>query len=661
MVMTTSHKHVNRSLTNSAGRTIEKCRVVVSLLAEIEAAEAIIILTCAEKPETYTGKLQVNLKTPFEDSSIQLLECAISPGLYNASALFLGRRLKFQLNVINVQGRCDLPSQIEICELRSQKRRKFGPEVEVAEISTKTGVIMATPVDLSQESIALIVNSGKASISRGDSVFLVIRGDTLHRDVFTGYVSVMDNRVVQGITRLLLKPDTQKNKEKNQLRIRRSPRAKQPSMSMVIGPIDDHLGETVSSKVIDISLVGCQCRIEHVDRMAWIVAGMSIQLSKEDLTATIIWKEQDRIGIRVDGLDDSATLFRWAQFIRQQGIGHNLHHSQMEELVHLFTETGFLKGNRRKIYGADPSKFLPPDRMADNPLLLHRVHALSENGGISSHIGICRLSDDAWIFHEGAHAGGDGPSYQQLYEKVLIYTQNLYLSSRQSPRYLSGMYHASVKTPEILGQRLYKTGFCSVFPLYHVSMSTNIESNERSDNKLENSVDIIDIANMTAASRRESLIGFNPTLCEAFVGQLGEHPRLNAELAKVGSYHNARTVMLRSHQNVWGIAHRIRSYFSLNATGIINSLFIIVKPDVLVGDLISAFSLLVEDGLAFGTDDAAIIVDGSRDQDYLFSLDLKDSKKFTFFILDCLLNTEFLDATVENILSPEISRRRENS
>jgi hypothetical protein len=67
---------------------------------------------------------------------------------------------------------------------------------------------------------------------------------------------------------------------------------------------------------------------------------------------------------------------------------------------------------------------------------------------------------------------------------------------------------------------------------------------------------------------------------------------------------------------------------------------------------------LVDNGLAFGTDDAAIIACAKPGDALPFTDGLVDPKPFTFFIIDNHLNREFLGGKAEKDESRSLRKRR---
>jgi hypothetical protein len=632
----------------SQERIITKLRVVVGLLGEIDASDTLVMFSPKSDGEhgnvQFTAKVMCEFNVPFETSIFKIIERVTVPGLYNASAFFAGQRVTFELTILDEAGTCSLPKEINIIDLRLSKRRRFGPEIEYAEISTSNGVLMATPIDMNQNAIALVMNSRDGFLNNGELVRLVIRGDTTSRDIFSAEMQVQDFKVISGRGRILLTVD-QNKKKSGHGRPRSVKRQDLKEMSVLLSPADDYLGEPIRLQLVNVSLTGFQVLINHPRSLPWLTQGISVQVLDGAITATVAWCEADRVGLRLNSLDDPNCLSEWAKILSSFRIGSGFHHSHAEELVSLFTESGLLKGKRRLLYGNSPKGYLPPDRMTENPLLYRRIQATSSQGKIIGQMSIGRMADDLWYFQEGAHTGGDGPSFRDLYSSVIALTKDLHSSSRLSPRYLSGLYHENIKSAGAFGIELFADPSSRVYPLYQCSIEDNLSNFSE---QILPEVSVLRVSDYNADERRHHLVNFDATLVEAFVGWNGDHPRLNSELAKLGNHHRAETLLLASQpKGVWGMAYRLRSYYALNATGVMNSLFIVVKPSVSGLEIASGFRELRKHGLAFGTDDAALIVDTGINSVVPLASELLKVRPFTFFILDNHLNREHMGGPVE--------------
>jgi hypothetical protein len=626
-------------------RALKKARIIVGMLGEIDAADVLIIFASKEAGSSFAAKISTEFKVPFEESKVRVRDHIAVAGRYAASALFAGQRVTFELDVLDADGNCSLPAEIAIHDLRQSKRRRFGPEIQFAEISTEQGILMASPLDMSQHSIALRIHSRDARLNKGEVVRLVIRGDTAGRDIYCSEMIVQKFSHESGQAKVLLEPsrsqalfDSGKHRGVGRSAI--------SGFALDLSPMDDSLGEPIQFALCDVSMTGFSGQSQMAQNASWVAPGMSVRVLKSVLTATIVWREADKFGFRIDSLDDAQALGEWARLLASLTKENEYHHSQVEELVALFTESGLLKGKRRHLYGSTPGGYLPPDRMTENPLLFRRITQKSDGHKHEGHLSLVRLADDIWYAQEGAYVGSDKNGYRALVTTTILLSRDILRSTRSAPRYLAGLFSGDLAS----ASAAYSTEFfsdptCRVYSLYQAGIHGLLD---RAGQDVADQV-ISDIFELSADSRVASFSRFDSTLAESFGGWNGRHPRLNAELAKFGPHHEGRTLFISDKTNgVWGMAYRLKSYYALSVSGVMNSVFLIVRPDVTVEAIAQGLRALTDAGFCFGTDDVAIIVDPGKASSPAFSAEALRAKPFTLFILDNHLHREYLGGQIED-------------
>jgi hypothetical protein len=621
-------------------RVISKPRIIAGLLAEMEAADVFLHVTRGDLPRALSMKIKCEILTPFDDSRITLCDESLETGTYTASALFAGQRISFELDVIDGQGQCRLPSKLLITDLRSSKRSSFGPDIQIAEISGEHSVTFATPVDVSHSSMALVSAVKNPLLKIGDVVQVRIRGGAFSRDVFSYKMLVRDVQYSSDVTRILLGmiEATGASRLKDSRRVaRRTP----CGATIVISPVDDHFGEGLVCGVEDISINGLRASIQQDSVPNWIIPGLHVKLQNGLVHASVIWRHENTVGLRLDALDESSTLSSWFKLLKQLSRTTSVHHSHLDDLVNLFTESGLLKGARRKIYGSRPARYLPPDTVTNNPLLYHRIASKVDSGKIAGQVSMVRLTDDYWFMQEGSHNGDElAVSYKQLLDNVLVVAQNLSKTSLLAPRYIGALVHSSVKSSSDLMERLCEGALNRRCDSFHISLVKQKLPVMQADSRQK----VIEIKSVPARIRRQLSLVFDPVLFEVFGGMNGAHPRLNSELSQLGPEHSANSIALSEDGEVWCLAYRLKSYYALSSTGVINSLFLVVKIGTEAETLLSGIRILKERGITTGTDDVVVILDREGqecEEEYRSHLGrlisgLNASKAFTFYVFDMI-------------------------
>ena len=561
-----SHDHITQAKPPKL-RIINKSRLIAGLLAEMDAAAAIVVVRDNHSEDSKTFTLSCDFRIPFETSLIRISGEELPPGSYRASALFAGQRITFELIVIDTDGTCKFPHSLSLLDLRRSKRRTFGPEVQTAEISGENAVTFATPIDISHNSMALVSATSDPPLKIGDTVHIKIRGGIASRDVFGFRMRVQDVDRSRSATRILLGliETIGRSTYSDERRVERRPI---DSTSISISPIDSHIGEQVVGRITDVSITGLSVELNDTPKGNWFTPGLHVKLQNGLVHATIMWRDGKKSGLRLDALDESRTLSAWFDVLRQLSPEQSVHHSQVDDLVNLFTESGLLKGTRRKIFGVKPGRYLPPETVTNNPLLYHRIASTIEDGKIAGQVSMVRLTDEYWCMQEGTHNGdGRAISYDDLLLKVLVTARDLSASSVLAPRYVGGLVHRSVKSSANFMDSYTEKSINRKYDTFHLS----IRSLDVIDGFRELDTPISSISKLPADERRNIANTFDPTIFDVFCSANGSHSRLNAELSQLGPLHQAETVRLTHAGDNWGLAYRLKSYYSLSSTGVINS------------------------------------------------------------------------------------------
>lgn len=622
-------------------RVISKSRVIAGLLAEMDAAGAVVMIRSSTDAVPISARIQCEFCVPFEKSTLKVNADGVLPGRYDAIALFAGQRITFELIVIDVAGSSAFPAAMTVVDLRRSRRRTFSPEIQTAEIWSRHAVVFATPIDFSQNSMALVSIVPDPPLEIGECVDIKIRGEGIGRDVFSFSMKVHDVEKNNLATRILLGFDNELSKPR-QNDDRRTLRRDLSGISLCISPADGRVGEDVVCDVSNFSTTGLRCEIKDVTRGSWFIPGVHVKIQGSTVYGTVMWCSSSSIGIRLDALDDSNTLSSWMALLKQLAPDYTLHSSRVDQLISLFTESGLLKGSRRKIYGAKPGKFLPSELVTSNPLLYHRVSSSTDGARIIGQVSMVRLTDDFWFLQEGTHTGdSEGVAYDLLLEEIQRVAEDLASTSVLAPRYVGGLVHKAVKSSVNYLEKYMVNDRNGKFSLLQVAISANFK---RTDPQMPLD-DCQRLNALTAGRRRAVLSHFNPLISEIFGGLNGAHPRLNAELSKLGPNHKAETVVMESEGVVWGLVYRLRSYYSLSSTGVVNSLYFIIRAGTDFEIIREGMIRILGTPLLQGTDDLVLVVDSSDlksdgELDGYFKKlcqEFPKGKEFTLYIIDCLL------------------------
>ena len=609
-------------------RTIAKPRIIAALMAEIDAADASVMAQFSGF--SVSTKFSCEIKVPFENTKIKLLDASVDDGPLDCTVLFAGQRIRFMLPPANDEALRPLPDTVEILDLRSSKRRKFSPGVVSAEIFTKRGVIMGVPLDLSHRTLAIIAATDGFDLIKGDSVRVRIIGDATSPDIFFAEMQVHSVDTSRGNPRLLLQDSSSPRKPK-----RHTPRI--PTVgTLSIVPQDNSLGGSVTLNLLNASMTGVAGSTGGEASAPWLLPGNQVQIAGVDLGATVVWANDGEIGLKVNGLDDAGNLGRWVRLLAQWRRESGVLVSEMEEFAGLLVQAGFLKGARRRVFGHSVTKFLPPERMTQNPLLYIRQTLKNSKGELYGHVSLSRLTDDAWIMQEGVHRGDSGPDLSGFEAMLMALTRRakeLKIASASAPRYLLWFWDSKVESTEKAAKPFLNQPENQLFKARHFSLKA-LEA------KLppKPSANIINLQMTMASDRSQIFQSFAPTLIEAFGGRDGEHSCLNAALVANGHGHWAKTIGIADEGGVWGLAYRLTSYYTLNVSGVLNSTFLIVHHDTSADRLLHGLARLAADPFTFGTDDVAIVFGQEPNPKSSLAEFIENAKPYNLMAVDVLLN-----------------------
>jgi hypothetical protein len=609
-------------------RVISKPRLIAALMAEIDAASAYVMIAHESGASPRTTRLLCDIRVPFETTRVKLGTEEFAGDRIDCTALFAGQRLHFALDRTNDDGEYLLPSEVKITDMRSAKRKKFGPGVDAAEVSTKHGVVMAMPIDLSLNSLALVVLGPKPALLSGDRVVVRIRGESGAADVFNGAMQVQAFQKVEGQTRLLLEGRPFSADASRQV-----PRMAGLHGTVELCPLDRSLGGGAVAGLQNISMTGFCATMDSQAQSAWLVPGLQLSIGVGALTATLVWVRESGIGVKVNGMDDPDVLRIWVRYVAQLRADSGVVRSEMDEFAGLLTEAGFLKGSRRRLFGSDVTRFLPPERVTENPMLYFRHTRKDDKGDFSGHVSLARLTDSAWIMQEGVHKGDAGHAFGEMIFELTQRANELRNTTPAAPRYVLWLWDSAVKSTDLLSKSFLQQSENVLFSACHLSIVANAK-----EFPPEASAQVDPMQAMTARERFRVFQRFDPAVLEVFSGGDGSHSRLNAELAKLGHGHTARTVAVGDNAGIWGLAFRLSSYYALNASGMLNTVFLVVRADTTGKQLLDGLARLTEDRFSFGTDDVAVIIDGELPAGSDLLTSLVKPKPYNFMVVDVLLN-----------------------
>lgn len=608
-------------------RILDKPRLILALLSELEATESIIIA----KPVSSENRFACTLKIQFDDSqSTNLVYLSGADDLAQpllCVAHFGERRIEFELDECG-SSIYRLPKSVKIIDMRKHNRIHFNSSTHIVEIIGKNKIWFGVPVDINLDYAAIELASINDTPPINSDVILMIREVQASMDLYINRMSVVVTDTSTGRARTLLRRDPSRlSQERKEIR-----EPIQHTSLVISKPGVDPYSCLVRFR--DISLTGFSAEFDSYSLAQQHVPGMIFDITSLKVKAQIIWQSEKAFGAKIISLHSAVQLKRWMNF-HTQARGKTLDEAaDARDIAKVFVQSGFLKGKRRAMYGDLISKQLPVHMGRDNPFLFIRRIQRDESGEVSTHGSMVRIAEDAWLIQEGAEIRGEAKVFGQMLLDLFQTAGHLANASNYAPRYVFMMWDQKVKTTDDFAKYLQLNTHSQRFIANHF----NASSFEKDvDSAFE--ITVKTTRELSADVRYAAYSSINPAFLEAVGGFDGRSPRLSADLASLGPRHSADCRYVLCGDQVIAFAHRIKSYYSLNATGVANSLFVILNPEITNDQFALTMASLCNESIMQGTDDILIIWNqdsSSNDRLTALSMNFSPNKSFNLILVDVL-------------------------
>lgn len=616
-------------------RRVTKPRLVAALLAELDASWAMVI---AESPTTggiFHDTLQCDFKIPFENSEVIFNAEGDASETFNCVCCYGGQRISFEM--VRVSGnRWKLPLNAVMSDLRHDPRIAFADKMYSAEIISRNGVVYGYAVDINRDYLAIEVDAAH-DLKDADSVKVLIRMINTNCDVFYNTCSVAQvKEALKGSARIILRFEQSGSGKSEERRHER--RLVESASIQVHGSAFADGNTTTDLKIQNISSGGMTVALRKGADPALMMAGLILKSVAPDFSFIVAWTRGESMGIR-PLLADPQHLGRWYEYVdRTAPPDDRMTSVTRKELADLLTHSGLLKGERRAPLGREAHAHLIASAAGESPLLIQRCILPDGSGHAGLHVSSKRIAESTWFFGEGAALTEKFGDYNAMLDAC---TNRMVWMSRQSAlfcRYLTGIWHYTVKSTASWGEVIAKTSSSVLMDSYQAS----IEFCRKKVAEVPERSSVTELNRLSAAERRRISLQFCAALYEAFVGIDGTHPLLNAELGKSGPYHRAETRIIEVNPKATLVAHRVFTHNVWSSTGVTNSVFVLVPQTLGPDELQQALAALAGSDICHGTDDYLLVFDGPVGTCERFTQSLPKPKRFTFLVHDLLLNNTLL-------------------
>lgn len=620
------------TLEHSAAREISKPRLIAALFAELDASSAIVMAESQTDGRIYQGILQCEFKVPFQNSQIIFSAGNAEGEELNCICCTGGQRISFFLKRLE-GNRWVLPAKVSLVELRRNRRLAFANRSYSAELVTSRGALYGYAVDINRDFLAVDIDP-RLSIAIEENVRVLIRMVNTNVDVFYNNCTLVQAKETEdGQKRLILKRESLGSNHAVKRKFVRHP-VQGADLEISKGPFADDFGR-LSLPILSASNGGLTVSLRRGEFGAEMVPGLILETSSREISYMVVWVEGHMMGLR-PLVTASQQLVAWYQFLdrilpRETEKGG----VTRRELAQLLTHSGLLKGSRRRPFGDNASEHLI-STAAESSLVSQRCVLADREGFAGLHISWKRVSENSWLFTEGAALIDNAGDYNRMMDACTQKVAYLAKESRLYPRYLTSTFTAAVKSTGVWAERLAAQEGSVMLESLHCSISALLEDCGAGSGPVR----LEGVPTLKSSDRRIISNSFSPLVYEAIVGGDGNHPILNSELGKYGPYHRALSKFAYFCADRAVIAHRIITHSAWSSTGVTNSVFVFVPEGVASEDLKSCLAAIGRDEIAYGTDDFLITFDGPGSPSGIYVAVLPHPKPFSFLIHDLYLNQD---------------------
>jgi len=586
-------------------KVVDNPRVICGLLAELEASHALALLK-PEKEGTveFTAALGLEITRPYESSLVRI-QAEPHVGVLDCEVTLGAKRLSFRLAPSEKdEEKYSLPSSVSIVDLRASKRLSFRKEHLSAEIRIPGGILLGEPHDVSFDFISILLNEANVPSKLGTHCQVLVRSPSHFADIYFGDAAIVGIHEAPGGTKVVLRITSQSRR----LEVPRPSRhhiepvtirfeASQLGHSQISGAI----------RVEEVSVTGFVGTLQRATLGAPVL-GLALHSTDPHMAFYPVRQAGEKTAFRVVSSETRPGRRSWTEFVE--------HHANPEfrslldntELADLFTESTFIKGSRRKMFGSNLDAHLLNPNKTENRNLLRRFLRADDGANISHHISIFRFTDHAWYLQEVISGLYKLSGMSGFKDEILKVLQNEARFVQKTPTYFAGMYDPTIEVnKQIWGAFVNSNDHigCSAAHVKAVGESKGpcIENSNYSLSRVDN---------LTFSEKLLYFAGFNSKVLELLdFWSCGQTNRdLNSELLSVGQKHAANLLYISrpGALSADAVIYRLLTYYPANATGVMSSNFVILPSGVSNQALASLIELIQNHPeLSLGTPDMLLI------------------------------------------------------
>lgn len=523
----------------------------------------------------------------------------------------------------------DLPSVVSITDLRKSQRVLLKDYAYSAELRYRGGVAFGEAEDISSSFIAIRLSSVPKEITSGSQVHVLVRSQADLCDIFFAqctYVAAISSGEEH---RLVLKttPSEEHASKARPKRYRITPRTLRfCSANLGITYVEGEIA------VEEISLTGFSGTILRSTHSDGVLQGLVLKSDNPAIEFFPVRVNDAKAAFRIIRTNQNSRTNSWVQFLEKWASTEFRSAMTPAELADLFAESTFLKGDRRKLFGKKVQPHLIGAGTQHDPSLMRRyIEASGRN--FAHHMSIYRFTDCSWYLQEVIGGIAKSSKTDALRDAVLRQLKEEADHLSTSPGYVLGMYDTRVEVNRQLWDRF------ALSPSHIGLTASHIHVVEDKVRDIPRSFVFRGASGLSIREKEKCSLNFDYAVLQIldFWAKGSSNRTLNDILSRIGAAHCSNLWLAQTNikDSPIALVYRIRSYYSANATGVINSVFVFLPSNFndrrLFTELLS--SIVHDNEVSIGTSDVLVVAppnclssDQAQTQFMWFAIDLQNLK-----------------------------------
>jgi len=558
----------------SSHKCIKKARMICGLLEELSITKSLFSVK-ASKDGNILSTLIMDflLNADFDKSKILFKYDFVEGKTYYFESLTAGLRVSFEA-IASPEG-ITLPHEVLLSDFRKNKRISLSAQAYVAEIRFKKDIVFGFVSDISSDAISILTDIDLNERKNLNVEILISRKGDKNDLIFRTSLLIYSERVGENFKNVFIVL----NRNNLGSKIDRPKRHNVKggiSISFQSATIGDSSYEG-EINIFELSLTGFLGEIHFFKGDNSLPMGSRLECFSPNISFYVIRKMGNTFAFKIASFLDDLILSEWTRFIRRNTLEALSQIAPNDTMAKFLTGSTLLKSERRKMYGKNVSPFLSQFNNEKVGDIHYRFTLFSSAGEASINTSITKISDHSWVLHEVMKdADLEEADVPEFHNSILEHLGELSRFVPTSPKHCLIIFNPLI--PAIGGYWLKRAqeNYCRVYSAYLMSLK-DYKTNHTGN--VVGSICEEDIFSLSAQARHTLASFFNLELLDLF-DFWGGNPNLQRQLSMIGEGHKINQKLLTYNGKKLAVIYKFHSYFSLNVTGVINTLFVLFPRNV---------------------------------------------------------------------------------